>query len=122
MISTTEIKRRSGSQSEKIVNESNTPLVTIGLPTYNRAKLLEKSLNTLLAQTYANIEVIVSDNHSTDGTSALMGEMVKKDSRIHYFRQDQPLTAIANAHFTLEKAKGEYFFGRLMMIYGIRNL
>jgi glycosyltransferase involved in cell wall biosynthesis len=85
-------------------------LVSIGLPTYNRASLLPKSLESLLNQTHADFELLISDNHSTDNTASVVRSYANKDSRIKYYYQAKPLSAIQNAHFVLHKAKGRYFF------------
>lgn len=62
-------------------------LVSIGLPTFNRSKSLERALDSLLAQTYVNFELIISDNASTDSTESICREYARKDKRIKYFRQ-----------------------------------
>ena len=48
--------------------DENTPLVTVGIPTYNRAKGLERTLNCIINQTYKNLEIVISDNGSDDLT------------------------------------------------------
>ncbi len=85
------------------------PLVSIGIPTYNRARLLPGALNTLLRQTYKNIEYIISDNASTDDTETLMRAYAAEDMRITYIRQPKNIGAIANHEFVLKQAKGKYF-------------
>jgi len=62
------------------------PLVTIGLPVYNRERLLKRSLDSLLSQTYANFVLVICDNASTDGTAAICAEYAAADSRIRYHR------------------------------------
>jgi glycosyltransferase involved in cell wall biosynthesis len=84
------------------------PLVTIAIPTYNRAEgYLRHAIGCALAQTYRNIEIVISDNCSSDST----GEIVKgyADSRIRYFRQQVNIGANNNFNFCLEKARGHYF-------------
>jgi glycosyltransferase involved in cell wall biosynthesis len=84
------------------------PLVTIAIPTYNRAATyLPQSLESALRQTYANIEVIVSDNCSTDDTAALVNHLAHP--RLKYFRQEQNIGFIDNFNFCLREAKGVYF-------------
>lgn len=84
------------------------PLVTIAIPTYNRADgYLKQALKSAIDQTYQNIEIIISDNCSTDNT-----EMVVKsfdDPRILYFKQKENIGANNNFNFCLSQAKGEYF-------------
>ena len=61
-------------------------LVTIGLPVFNSQRYLRQSLESLLAQTYTNFVLIISDNASTDDTSRICREYADSDSRIKYFR------------------------------------
>ncbi|HVY83320.1 MAG TPA: glycosyltransferase [Steroidobacteraceae bacterium] len=67
---------------------SEAPLVTIGLPAYNRERFIRKSLESLLAQTYTNFVLIISDNASTDATSDICREYAARDSRIRYHRNE----------------------------------
>lgn len=84
------------------------PLVTIAIPTYNRAdSYLKQAIQSALNQTYSNIEIIVSDNCSTDHTEALVRSF--NDSRIQYFKQSRNIGMVNNANFCLDKAKGAYF-------------
>jgi len=88
--------------------DDNTELVSIGIPTYNRADgYLSNTLESALNQTYRNIDIIVSDNGSTDFTE----EVIKKykDKRIRYFKHDKNIGANNNFNFCLEQARGAYF-------------
>ncbi len=67
---------------------TESPLVTIGLPVYNSEKYLEQSLNSLLAQTYSDFVLIISDNASTDGTPLICKRYADADGRVKYFRND----------------------------------
>lgn len=88
--------------------EGARPLVTIAIQTYNRAdSYLRKALESALAQTYPQLEIIVSDNASTDDTAALVGSFA--DTRLKYFRHERNIGANGNANFCLEQAKGDYF-------------
>jgi glycosyltransferase involved in cell wall biosynthesis len=83
------------------------PLVTIAIPTYNRAdKYLRDALQCALNQTYEPIEILVSDNCSTDNTPELVQSY--KDSRIKYFRQTNNLGMLGNMNFLVEQANGAY--------------
>jgi len=68
---------------------SNQPLVSVILPTYNRAHIVSKSLQSVLAQTYRNFEVIVIDDSSTDNTKEIITNIACKDSRVKYFRNNE---------------------------------
>ncbi len=84
------------------------PLVSIVITSYNRAHFIEKAIHSALAQDYSNLEVIISDNCSTDNTD----EIIKKclpDPRIRYFTNETNIGMIANfIKCTNELAKGKY--------------
>lgn len=85
-------------------------LVSIGLPTYNRHDALRKVLGVIAAQTYPNLEIIISDNASPDEkVKEVIEEFASKDSRIKHYRQDENIGVLANADFVLRQAHGEYF-------------
>jgi len=81
--------------------------VTIGIPTYNRKDYLRMAIDSCLCQTYANIEIIVSDNCSTDGTDIMVAQI--KDQRIKYFRHSKPVPPLENWNKCIELATGEFF-------------
>lgn len=85
------------------------PLVTVGVTTYNRKDLLKKNLDYIINQTYKNLEIVICDNHSEDGTEALCLEYAAKDPRIKYFRHDKNIGMTANGNFALTKIEGEFF-------------
>jgi glycosyltransferase involved in cell wall biosynthesis len=90
--------------------QHNAPLVTVGIPTYNRPEGLEKTLQCILGQTYRNLEVIISDNCSPgDEVKAVLQKYATADSRVKYFIQEKNLSIIPNFQFLLDQAKGEYF-------------
>ena len=83
------------------------PLVSIVLPTYNRADRLQTALQSCLRQTYRNLEVIVVDDGSTDRTPEVVAAVQREDPRVRYFRQEnQKLPAALNAGFRL--STGEF--------------
>jgi glycosyltransferase involved in cell wall biosynthesis len=83
--------------------------VSIGMPVFNGEKFIREALDSLLAQTFTDFELIISDNASTDGTEAICREYAATDARIRYVRQVKNLGAIANFKFVLDEAVGEYF-------------
>lgn len=89
---------------------TDTPLVSIIIPTYNRAHLIGETLDSILAQTYQNWECIVVDDGSTDNTNTIVAEYSKKDSRFQYFSRptDKPRGANACRNYGFEKSKGDY--------------
>lgn len=70
-----------------MTDASREPLVSIGMPTYNRAPYLKQAMDSLLAQTYKNFVIFLSDNASTDGTQALCEAYAKSDKRVRYMRR-----------------------------------
>ena len=75
-----------GHRKDSEANSSVDPvLVSIALCTYNGAKYLAEQLDSLLAQTYRDIEIIASDDASTDGTIAILNDYARRDSRIKVF-------------------------------------
>lgn len=85
------------------------PVVSIGMPVYNGEKYIREALDSLLAQTFAGFELIISDNASTDATEDICQEYAAMDSRIRYVRQPGNRGALANFKFVLDEARGEYF-------------
>ncbi len=88
---------------------STTPRLTIGLPVYNGARYLPKSLDALLGQTYGDFELIISDNASTDDTSEICRDYESQDPRIRYWRQPRNIGSSPNHNFVVEVARGEFF-------------
>ena len=87
----------------------NNPVISIGMPVYNGEKYIREALDSLLAQTFTDFELIISDNCSTDATAMICQVYVNKDSRIRCIRQNKNIGASANFEFVLNQAKGRYF-------------
>jgi len=85
------------------------PRVSIGLPVFNGENYLEKALDSILAQTYSDFELIISDNASTDRTAEICRAYAAKDERIRYFRNETNLGAAKNFNRVFELSSGEYF-------------
>jgi glycosyltransferase involved in cell wall biosynthesis len=85
------------------------PLVSIIIPTYNRADLIGNTLDSILAQTYTNWECIVVDDCSTDDTEIVVMDYVKSDARFQYHKRPETKIKGANAcrNFGFEISKGE---------------
>lgn len=86
------------------------PLVSIIIPTYNRAHLIGETLESVLAQTYENWECIIVDDGSTDSTSEVLAEYANRDSRFQYHHRPPDRIKGANAcrNYGFEMCKGEY--------------
>jgi len=87
--------------------EKINPLVTVIMPTYNRAHLILESLNSVINQTYAHWECIIVDDGSTDGTEQLLHPIVEKDNRIKYFKKENGGAAAAR-NYGIAKSRGVY--------------
>ncbi len=85
----------------------NRTLVTIGIPTRNRSSYLVKAVQSALAQTHKQIEIIVSDNASTDDTALRMQEI--GDPRLVFIRQPENLGMVGNFNACLKAASGALF-------------
>src|SRR5947209_1057476 len=88
---------------------AETPLVSIGLPVYNSERTLARAIESLLAQDHANLELIISDNASTDGTRAVCAHYAQQDSRIRYIRNATNIGMNANFFQVLQAARGPFF-------------
>jgi glycosyltransferase involved in cell wall biosynthesis len=88
----------------------NLPLVSIIIPTYNRAHIISDTLNSVLAQTYSNWECIVVDDGSTDNTEGILASFIEKDGRFQYLhRPDHRLKAASTCrNIGFEHSKGSY--------------
>ena len=65
------------------------PAVSIGMPVFNGERFLARAVDTLLEQEFENFELIISDNHSTDGTEEIVREAMGRDRRIRYERHER---------------------------------
>ncbi|MDB4441908.1 glycosyltransferase [bacterium] len=84
------------------------PLVTVAIPTYNRAdSYLKQTIESVLDQTYKNIEVIIADNCSSDQTDALVESLGAQN--IRYFKHQTNIGPNNNFNFCLKQANGDYF-------------
>jgi len=89
---------------------SEKPKVSIGIPCYNRPKTLWRTLNSVVNQTYKNIEIIISDNASPDPrVEKICKYFASKDERIKYYRQTNNKGMAFNFNFVVKQASGEYF-------------
>jgi glycosyltransferase involved in cell wall biosynthesis len=83
--------------------------VSIGVPVFNGARYLEACLDSLLAQTYRDIEILMSDNASTDRTPDICRAYRERDERVRYYRQPRNRGVGANYRFLVDHAGGEFF-------------
>ncbi len=85
------------------------PTVSIGLPVYNGQRFLEQALASILQQTFADFEIIICDNASTDRTAAICADFVSADPRVIYHRNPTNLGASPNFNKTFNLSRGEFF-------------
>ncbi len=83
------------------------PLISVLIPVYNRETYIEECIRSALDQTWRNLEVVVADNRSTDGTLAICESMARGDARIRIVRNDVNLGPVRNWKRCLDEARGE---------------
>jgi glycosyltransferase involved in cell wall biosynthesis len=83
--------------------------VSIGLPVHNGEKYLSQALESVLAQTYPDFELILSDNASTDRTEEICQQYAARDPRIRYYRNAENIGGGPNENRTVALSRGEYF-------------
>jgi glycosyltransferase involved in cell wall biosynthesis len=85
------------------------PLVSVGVPVRNGAAALGRALDSLVAQTYPHLEILVSDNASSDATEAIAREYAARDARVRYMRQPCAVDVVSNFRAPVEASRGEFF-------------
>lgn len=85
------------------------PLVSIGLPVYNGERFLAAAIDSLLGQSYRNLELVISDNASTDGTPEICRRYAGLDDRVRYSRLPENIGGVPNANRVFTLATGTYF-------------
>jgi glycosyltransferase involved in cell wall biosynthesis len=84
-------------------------LLSVGLPVYNGLPYLEQSIDSLRRQDLEDLEIIVCDNASTDGTADLVRDLAVADPRIRYVRNPENIGASNNYNKAFGLARGRYF-------------
>ena len=85
------------------------PLVSVVVPVFNAEKHLGQALDSLLAQTHGNLEVICVDDGSTDGTPQLLADYASRDGRVRIFNQENAGPGVARNR-GIERARGDYLY------------
>jgi glycosyltransferase involved in cell wall biosynthesis len=85
------------------------PRVSVGLPVYNGRLFVAEAIESILSQTFEDIELVISDNASTDGTAQICQQFASRDTRVRYYRSDQNRGAAWNHNRVFELSRGEYF-------------
>lgn len=84
-------------------------MITIGLPVYNGARHLPQAVDSILAQSFSDLELVISDNASTDGTPALCQQYCRRDARVRYLRQPKNVGAVPNHNLLFGASSSKYF-------------
>jgi glycosyltransferase involved in cell wall biosynthesis len=95
--------------AESPKDERPAPVVSIGVPVYNAEKYLRVALDSMVAQTFRDIEIVISDNGSTDGTLEICREYQARDPRIRYVHNDVNRGLVWNHLRVQDLARGKYF-------------
>jgi glycosyltransferase involved in cell wall biosynthesis len=82
--------------------------VTIGVPTRNRGAVLQQTLKNICGQDYPRLEILISDNCSSDDTEQICRTAAAADARIRYVRQERNIGLHANHNFCMDEARGEF--------------
>ncbi|BCK88813.1 hypothetical protein MIZ01_2619 [Sideroxyarcus emersonii] len=86
----------------------NQPQVSVCIPVYNGAKYIAETIQSVLAQTYPRIEILIQDNASTDNTKSILNEFATKYSQIHVEQNEQNCGMTANWNLVINRARGDY--------------
>ena len=84
------------------------PLVSVVVPTYNQKDVVEQALQSIVDQSYDNLEIIISDDCSSDGTQSILSNFAERHPRVVLFLQKKNLGITANYNFLTEKCSGKY--------------
>ncbi len=93
----------------KLAGGSRVPTISVGVPVYNGEQFLSETIDSILAQTCRDFELIIVDNASEDATEAICREYADRDERIRYFRNPENIGAARNFNRAFELARGEFF-------------
>ena len=85
------------------------PRASIGLPVYNGERFLAAAIDSVLEQTFSDLELIISDNASTDKTAEICRQYVARDPRIRYYRKETNNGGPWNFNRVFQYARGEFF-------------
>lgn len=87
---------------------SNFPLVSVIIPCYNAEKYVESAVRSIMTQTYKNLEIIVTDDCSTDNTFSILEKLADEDNRIKLFKNETNLKIVKTLNKMVQLANGKY--------------
>ena len=85
------------------------PRVSVVVPSYQNEAYIEATIRSVLSQTFTDFELVISDNHSSDGTEEICRERAARDPRIRYVRQPHNIGCNPNHNFLIGEARTPYF-------------
>jgi glycosyltransferase involved in cell wall biosynthesis len=85
-----------------------TPLISVIIPTYNRANLLPRAVRSACGQTYRNLEILVVDDASSDNTEEVARMLEEEDARVRYIKREKNGGGSAARNTGIRESKGEY--------------
>lgn len=106
------MKSRSHNKREKRTDnqqKNSYPLVSVCMPIYNEERFIAETLESVLSQDYSNIEVVISENCSTDSTPEILACFAARDSRIRIIRTNMTILAGANGLQAFYNSNGQYY-------------
>ena len=86
----------------------NNPLVSVIIPCFNAEKYVESAVRSIMNQTYKNLEIIVTDDFSTDKSFEILKKLAKEDSRIKLYKNEKNLKIVKTLNNMVLKANGKY--------------
>jgi teichuronic acid biosynthesis glycosyltransferase TuaG len=90
----------------KMIKKNNNPLVSVLIPSYNSSKFIKDTLDSVVKQTYKNLEIVVSDDASSDDTLNIVKKYKDKDSRIEIIHREINLGITLNMNDAIKRCKG----------------
>ncbi len=87
------------------------PLVTVYIPTHNRVALLNRAVQSIISQTYKNLEIIVVNDGSTDNTDQFMQDFIKKHPLVKYLKHQSSQGANVARNYAIKESKGYFITG-----------
>ena len=84
------------------------PLVSVIIPVYNAEKYVEQAVRSIMTQTYKNLEILITDDSSTDGSFAILQRLAEEDPRIKLFKNEQNQKIVRTLNALIERANGKY--------------
>ena len=97
-------------KEETVIIENNEPLVSVIMPVYNAENFLDKSVSSVINQTYKNLEILLIDDCSTDNSYNILKEYANKDNRIKLFHNEQNKHVSATRNVGIKNATGKYLY------------